>query len=125
MAVLRFWWQDSIRGIKLPQQSVDDRPGVQQLGVGSQECRSSALRVCTRQVLCDRQICPRSRYKGTGTIGQYKRQMKLAASMAPAKYSERRSLKGMARPNDGYLIGIAIKMMVAVVGSLSSGLSIG
>jgi len=29
----------------------------------------------------------------------------------------------MARTNDGYLIGIAIKMMAAVVGSLSSGLS--
>jgi len=49
--------------------------------------------------------------------------MKLAASMAPAKYSERRSLKGMMRPNDGYLIGIAIEMMTAVVGSLSSSLS--
>src|SRR3974390_1860109 len=123
MAVLRFWWQESIGGIKWPQQSVDDRPGVQQLGVGSQECRSSALRVCTRQVLCDRQIGPRGRYQGTRSIGQYKRQMKLAASMAPAKYSERRSLKGMMRPNDGYLIGIAIEMMTAVVGSLSSSLS--
>ena len=49
--------------------------------------------------------------------------MKLVAAIAPTKYIERRSLKGMARPNDGYLIGIAIKMMVAVVGSLSSGLS--
>jgi len=106
----------------LPQQSVDDRPGMQQLGVGSQECRSSALQACTRQVLCDRQVGPRGRYQGTGSIGQNQRQMKLAASMAPAKYIERRSLKGMARPNDGYLIGIAIKMMVAVVGSLSSGL---
>ena len=47
MAVLRFRWQDSMRGIQLPQQSVDDRPGVEQLGVGSQECRSSALRACT------------------------------------------------------------------------------
>jgi hypothetical protein len=37
-----------MRGIRLPQQSVDDRPGVQQLGVASQECRSSALRACTR-----------------------------------------------------------------------------
>ena len=74
-------------------------------------------------MLCDRQICPRSRYKGTSTIGQYKRQMKLAASMAPAKYSERRPLKGMMRPNDGYLAGIAIEMMTAVVGSLSSSLS--
>jgi len=74
-------------------------------------------------MLCDRQICPRGRYKGTGTIGQYKRQMKFAASMTPAKYIERRSLKGMVRPNDGYLIGIAIEMVTAVVGSLSSGLS--
>jgi hypothetical protein len=49
--------------------------------------------------------------------------MKLAASVAPAEYIERRSLKRMARTNDGYLIGIAIKMMAAVVGSLSSGLS--
>jgi hypothetical protein len=48
--------------------------------------------------------------------------MKLAASVAPAEYIERRSLKRMARTNDGYLIGIAIKMMAAVVGSLSSGL---
>jgi hypothetical protein len=50
--------------------------------------------------------------------------MKLAASVAPAEYIERRSLKRMARTNDGYLIGIAIKMMAAVVGSLSSGLLI-
>ena len=61
--------------------------------------------------------------KRTGSIGQHQRQMKLAASMAPAEYIERRSLKRMARPNDGYLIGIAIEMMAAVVGSLSSGLS--
>ena len=75
-------------------------------------------------MLCDRQICPRGRYKGTGTIGQYKRQMKFAASMTPAKHIKRRSLKGMARPNDGYLIGIVVEMMSAVVGSLSSSLSI-
>ena len=112
-----------MRGIQLPQQSVYDRPGVQQLGVRSQECRSSALRACTRQMLCDRQICPRGRYKGTGTIGQYKRQMKFAASMTPAKHIKRRSLEGMARPNDGYLIGIVVEMMSAVVGSLSSSLS--
>jgi len=75
-------------------------------------------------MLCDRQICPRGRYKGTGTIGQYKRQMKFAASMTPAKHIKRRSLKGMARPNDGYLIGKVVEMMSAVVGSLSSSLSI-
>ena len=74
-------------------------------------------------MLCDRQICPRGRYKGTGTIGQYKRQMKFAASMTPAKHIKRRSLKGMTRPNDGYLIGIVVEMMSAVVGSLSSSLS--
>jgi len=51
--------------------------------------------------------------------------MKLIAAIAPTKYIERRSLKGMARPNDGYSIGIAIEMTIAVVGSLSSGLSIG
>jgi hypothetical protein len=73
-------------------------------------------------MLCDRQICPRGRYKGTGTIGQYKRQMKFAASMTPAKHIKRRSFKGMARPNDGYLIGKAVEMMSAVVGSLSSSL---
>jgi len=75
-------------------------------------------------MLCDRQICPRGRYKSTGTIGQYKCQMKFATSMTPAKHIKRRSLKGMARPNDGYLIGIAVEMMSAVVGSLSSSLSI-
>jgi hypothetical protein len=74
-------------------------------------------------MLCDRQICPRGRYKGTGTIGQYKRQMKFAASMTPAKHIKRGSLKRMARPNDGYLIGIVVEMMSAVVGSLSSSLS--
>ena len=74
-------------------------------------------------MLCDRQIRPRGRYKGTGTIGQYKRQLKFAASMTPAKHTKRRSLKGMARPNDGYLIGKAVEMMSAVVGSLSSSLS--
>ncbi|MCP3380242.1 hypothetical protein NLM31_07500 [Bradyrhizobium sp. CCGUVB4N] len=49
--------------------------------------------------------------------------MKFAASMTPAKHIERRSLKGMPRPNDGYLIGIVVEMMSAVVGSLSSSLS--
>jgi len=49
--------------------------------------------------------------------------MKLVAAIAPTKYIERRSLKGMARANDGYLIGIAIEMTIAAVGSLSSGLS--
>ena len=63
--------------------------------------------------------------QGTGTIGQYKRQMKFAASMTPAKHIKRRSLKGMARSNDGYLIGIVVEMMSAVVGSLSSSLSTG
>jgi hypothetical protein len=51
--------------------------------------------------------------------------MKFAASMTPAKHIKRRSLKGMARPNDGYLIGIVVEMMSAVVGSLSSSLSTG
>src|SRR6266568_1971647 len=36
--------------------------------------------------------------------------MKFAASMTPAKHIKRRSLKGMARPNDGYLIGIVVEM---------------
>jgi hypothetical protein len=49
--------------------------------------------------------------------------MKFTAAMAPTKYIERQSFKGMAQPNDGYLIGIAIEMTAAVVGSLSSGLS--
>ncbi|MET4349521.1 hypothetical protein [Bradyrhizobium sp. RT9a] len=49
--------------------------------------------------------------------------MKFAASMTPAKNIKRGSLKGMARPNDGYLIGIVVEMMSAVVGSLSSSLS--
>ncbi|MGL3111198.1 hypothetical protein [Bradyrhizobium sp. BR 1432] len=49
--------------------------------------------------------------------------MKFAASMTPAKHIKRRSLKGMARPNDGYLIGIVVEMMSAVMGSLSSSLS--
>ncbi len=48
--------------------------------------------------------------------------MQIAASMAPAKYIERRSLKRVARTNDCYLAGITVEM-VAVVGSLSSGLS--
>jgi hypothetical protein len=47
--------------------------------------------------------------------------MQLAASMTPAEYIERRSLKGMTRTDNGYLVGIAIEMMAAVVGSLSSG----
>jgi hypothetical protein len=47
--------------------------------------------------------------------------MEFAAPTAPTKYIKRRARKGMARPNDGYLIGIAIKMMAVVVGSLSCG----
>ena len=43
--------------------------------------------------------------------------------MAPTKYIKRQALKGMARPNDRYLIGAAIEMTTPVVGSLSSGLS--
>jgi hypothetical protein len=107
----------------LLQQSVNNHPRMQQLGVGSQECDSGAPRACARRV--DGQVSPCGGYQCTGSIGQYQRQMKLAASVAPPEYIERRSLKGMARPNDGYLIGIAIQMMAAVVGSLSNGLSTG
>ena len=123
MDVLRCRREGSIRGIQFPQQSVNDRPRMQQLGVGSQECDSSALRACTRRMLCDGQVSPCGRYQRTGPIGQHQRQMKLAASMAPAEYIERQSLKRMARSNDGYLFGIAIKMVAVVVGSLSCGLS--
>jgi hypothetical protein len=41
--------------------------------------------------------------------------------MAPAQHIERAALKGVALANNRYLIGI----IVEVVGSLSSGLSIG
>jgi len=123
MAVLRCRREGSIRGIQLPQQSVNDRPRMQQLGVGSQECDSSALPACTRRVLCDGQVSPCGRYQRTGSIGQHQRKMKRAASMAPAEYIQRRPLKRMVRPNDGYLIGIAIEMMALVVGSLSCDLS--
>jgi hypothetical protein len=121
MAVLRCRWQRSIRGVQQLQQSVDDRPGMQEISVESEECCSIVLRACTR-CRCDGQVGPRRRYQGTGAIGQYQRQMELAAPMAPTKDIKRRSRKGMARPNDGDLIGIAIKMMAVVVGSLSSGL---
>ena len=69
------------------------------------------------------QIRPSGRHERAGSIGQHQCQVQLPATMAPAEHFERRPLKGMARPDDGYLIGIAIEMM-AVVGSLSSGLSI-
>jgi hypothetical protein len=91
--------------------------------VGSQECCSIVWQACTRYISCDDQVGPRGRYQGTGAIGQYQREMELAAPMAPTKYFKRRSREGMARPNDGYLIGIAVKMMAVVVGSLSSGRS--
>jgi len=55
----------------LPQQSIDDRPGMQQIGVGSEEYRLSVLRASTRYVLRDGQVGPRGRYQGTGSIGQY------------------------------------------------------
>jgi hypothetical protein len=97
---------------------------MQQLDVGGKECCSRARRAFTGRVLCDAQVGPSGRYQRTRSIGQDQRQVKLAASMAPAQEIERRSLKGMAWPNDGYLIGIAIEMMAVVVGSLSSGLSI-
>jgi hypothetical protein len=48
--------------------------------------------------------------------------MQLAAAMAPAQNIERRALKGVTDPNDRYLIGITVEV---VVGSLSCGLSIG
>ena len=124
MAVLRCRQEGSIRGIQLPHQSVNDYPRIQQLGVGSLECDSSALRACTRRVLCDGQVSPCGRYQRTSSIGQHQRKMKHAASMAPAEYIQRRSLKRMVRPNDGYMIGIAIEMMALVVGSLSCDLSI-
>jgi hypothetical protein len=95
---------------------------MQQLDVGGEKYRSRARRAFTGRVLCDAQVGPSGRYQRTRSIGQYQRQMKLAASMAPAEDIERRSLKGMTWPNDGYLIGIAIEMMAVVVGSLSSGL---
>jgi hypothetical protein len=43
--------------------------------------------------------------------------MQLAVPVAPAEHIERHALKGMARANDRYLIGIVVE----VVGSLSSG----
>jgi len=73
MVVLRCRWQGSIRGGQLPKQSIGDRPGMQQIGVGSEECRPSVLRACTRYVLRDGQVGPRGRYQGTGSIGQYQR----------------------------------------------------
>jgi hypothetical protein len=69
------------------------------------------------------QIRPHGRHERAGSIRQYQRQVQLAAAVNPAEHFERRPLKRVARSNDGYLIGIAIEMM-AVVGSLSSGLSI-
>ena len=121
MDVLRCRREDSIRGTRLPQQKVNDRPRMQQLGMGSQESDSSALPDCKRRGLCDGQVGPCGWNQRTGSIGQHQRQMKLAASMAPAEYVERQSLKRMTRSNDGYLFGIAIKMVAVVVGSLSSG----
>jgi hypothetical protein len=81
----------------------------------------SALRAWRRRLLCDAQVRPRGRYQRTCSVGQYQRQMQLAAAVAPAQHRERRSLKGMARTNDRHLVGIAIEMVAAVVGSLSSG----
>jgi len=94
---------------------------MQQLGVGGQECGLSAPPARRARLLRKAQVGPCCRYQRTGSVRQHQRQMKLAASMAPAEYIERRSLKGMARTNDLYLVGIAIEMMAAVVGSLSSG----
>lgn len=68
---------------------------MQQLGVGGQECGLSALRRARRR-LREPQVGPRSRYQRTGSVGQHQRQVQLAASMAPAEYIERRSLKGVA-----------------------------
>jgi len=45
--------------------------------------------------------------------------MKLIAPVAPTQHLQRHALKGVARANDRYLIGIVVE----VVGSLSSGLS--
>jgi hypothetical protein len=45
--------------------------------------------------------------------------VQLAAPVAPAEHIQRYALKGVALPNNGYLIGIVVE----VVGSLSSGLS--
>jgi hypothetical protein len=47
--------------------------------------------------------------------------VQLAAPAAPAQHFERHALKGMAFANDRYVLG----EVVEVVGSLSSGLSIG
>jgi hypothetical protein len=91
--------------------------------VGSQKCDLSALRVSARPVLCDGQVSPCGRDQRAGSVGQHQRQMKLTAPVAPTKYLERRSREGMARANNGYLIGVAVEMTGAVVGSLSGGLS--
>ena len=47
--------------------------------------------------------------------------MQLAVPLAPAQHLECHPLKGMALANDRYVLG----KVVEVVGSLSSGLSIG
>jgi hypothetical protein len=39
--------------------------------------------------MCGVQIRPRGWHERTSSIGQYQRQMQLAASMAPAEYIER------------------------------------
>jgi hypothetical protein len=104
-----------IRGRKSTPQSIHNGAGLEQLRAGGQQCRLSLFYRFFRCL----QVRPGGRNKRARAIGQYQRQMKLAASMSPAEHIQRPALEGMALTNDGYLVGISGE--VVVMGSLSSG----
>jgi len=106
-----------IRSRKSTSQSIHNDAGLEQLRAGGQQCRLSLFYRAFRSV----QVRPGGWNQRARSIGQYQRQMKLAASMSPAKHIQRPPLEGMALTNDGYLVGISGE--VVVMGSLSSGSS--
>jgi hypothetical protein len=118
VALLRCGRLRSIGRLQSLAQSIDHRSGVQQLAAGGKGCRLS--RQCAKRGLSGGvQIGPERWHQRACAVGKHQRQVKLTVPMTPAKHIKRHALKGVARPNDGYLAGIVVK----VVGSLSSGLS--
>ena len=112
-------WRRLVRDIESTKESVDDGARAEQLREGCQPCVLTALSL--GQCLWRVQVSPCRGDQRARTVAQHQHQMQLSAPMHPAEYLQRLSLEGVATPDDRYVLGIAFE--VAVMGSVSSGLS--
>jgi hypothetical protein len=110
------------RSAEPTQQSIYNSAGLEQLRAGGKQCCLRAL-FQEGRFLINLQIGPGRGNQRARAVGKYQCQQQLAAPMHPSQQFQRFSFIRMARTNDGYLRGITVEM-TAVVGSLSSGLSL-